>query len=177
MSIGGFDRVLDNVFLRTQIFKIDAHHQQRPLQHGRQHVHPPRTPPFLAQPGRQTRGPDQTSGRLDAHHRDTQTAHVSQAERRPDLREVLDRREDGGHDAQDIGPGLEMCRLSDGDDHGGDDQNHGVDDADDRHSDRDAVCRLFRLRRGLVFLVGYGLRGIDGGRGAGKVDEKEQKSV
>lgn len=96
---------------------VYPHPQQHPLQAPRNHIHAPSTPALAPQPRRQTGRPHEAARRLDAHHGQAQAANSLEAERRVELGEVLDACQDGGEDAEGVGPGLEVVGITGGDDH------------------------------------------------------------
>lgn len=150
----------------------DAHHEQRPLQAPRDDVYPPRAPTLWPQSCGQAGGPDEAARRLDAHHRDAQACHPLQRIGRPDLREVLDECQDGGDDAEKVGPSLQQVGSRRDEDDGDQGRGEGVDDAYPGHDHRRLVCRL------RLFIHIFDRRRIQAsGSGAREVDEEEEESV
>lgn len=78
------------------------------MQATRHKINAPRAPALRAKPLSQTARPHETAGCLDAHHRNAQAADALEVPRRPDLREILDRRQDRAEDPEEVGPPLCM---------------------------------------------------------------------
>lgn len=87
---------------------IDGHPQYRALHTRRQKIDDPCAPSFGSKSGEEAGGEEQSSRCLNAHHGDAQTTDMLQAICRPYLRQVLDCGENRSHDAEEIGPAVEV---------------------------------------------------------------------
>ncbi len=149
--------------------KVAAHDEQGALQTAGDEIYAPRTPGFAAQSCGQTAGPDKTARCLDAHHGYAQTTDSFQPVGGVYLREVLNRSEHGGEDAEEVGPSLSVFgpgvhkeEAQDGDD-------DGVDDTEGGHDQGGAVgWSKFSLWR-IVLIVGRSVIAV-----AREEDEEEK---
>lgn len=90
------------------ILVIDSEAQEDALHRGRQDEDAPRAPAVPAQSGKEAAGEEEATWSLDAHHWDAQAADLLEHVGGIDLRNVLDGRKRGCHDAESIGPDGEM---------------------------------------------------------------------
>lgn len=95
---------------------VDRHDENDALRKGGEDVNRPRAPPAPAEADEEARRDEEAAGRLHAHHGDAETAGALEVVRRPDLRDVLDRREGARHYPQEVRPDLEFAGDSDGQD-------------------------------------------------------------
>ena len=78
---------------------VDSHDKQAALHESCQDENSPRAPASPPKSHEKAGGEDEPARGLDAHHRDAQATNVFEVVRCPDLRNVLNRRKDGRHDA------------------------------------------------------------------------------